>query len=59
MPAYEIIHVRRDMPTPCKAIKWADTPEEAVEHLCSGSKKKGYLLKKVGVACEIKEIKEL
>ena len=47
------------MPKICEAIKHAHTGEEALKHLVTGSSKKGYKLKRSGVAIELVNIKEI
>ena len=47
------------MPSICKAIKHAHTEEEALKHLATGSRKKGYKLKRSGVSIELINIKEI
>ena len=47
------------MPKICEAIKHAHTGEEALKHLAAGSSKKGYKLKRSGVAIELVNIKEI
>jgi len=59
MPCYRITYTRRDMPSPCGAIKTAHTEDEAIKCLTTGSKNKGYKLKKTNVPITITNIKEL
>jgi len=59
MPCYRISYTRRDMPSPCGAIKTAHTEEEAIKCLTTGSKTKGYKLKKTNVPIKITQITEL
>ena len=59
MTCYKIAYTRRDMPNECGAIKHAHTEEEALKHLVTGSSKKGYKLKRSGVAIELVNIKEI
>ena len=47
------------MPKICEAIKHAHTEGEALKHLATGSSKKGYKLKRSGVAIELINIKEI
>jgi hypothetical protein len=47
------------MPSPCGAIKTAHTEEEAIKCLTTGSKNKGYKLKKTNVPITITNIKEI
>ena len=47
------------MPKTCEAIKHAHTGEEALAHLATGSSKKGYKLKRSGVAIELVNIKKV
>ena len=47
------------MPQICEAIKHAHTEEEALKHLATGSSKKGYKLKRGGVAIELVNIEEI
>jgi hypothetical protein len=47
------------MPNECGAIKHAHTGEEALKHLVTGSSKKGYKLKRSGVAIELLNIKKV
>ena len=47
------------MPNECGAMKHAHTKEEALKHLATGSSKKGYKLKRSGVAIELVNIKEI
>jgi len=47
------------MPSPCGAIKTAHTEEEAIKCLTTGSKNKGYKLKKTNVPITITDIKEI
>ena len=47
------------MPKTCESIKHAHTGEEALKHLVTGSSKKGYKLKRSGVAIELVNIKEI
>ena len=47
------------MPKICEAIKHAHTEGEALGHLATGSSKKGYKLKRSGVAIELVNIKEI
>jgi len=59
MTCYRISYTRRDMPNECGAIKHAHTGEEALKHLVTGSSKKGYKLKRSGVAIELINIKKV
>ena len=59
MPCYKITYTRRDMPSPCGAIKTAHTEDEAIKCLTTGSKNKGYKLKKTNVPITITDIKEI
>ena len=59
MTCYKIAYTRRDMPKICEAIKHAHTGEEALKHLVTGSSKKGYKLKRSGVAIKLVNIKEI
>ena len=59
MPCYRISYTRLDMPSPCGAIKTAHTEEEAIKCLTTGSKTKGYKLKKTNVPITITQITEL
>ena len=47
------------MPQLCEAIKHAHTGEEALKHLATGSSKKGYKLKRSGVAIKLVNIEEI
>ena len=47
------------MPQICGAIKYAHTEREALAHLATGSSKKGYKLKRSGVAIELINIKKV
>ena len=47
------------MPNECGAIKHAHTEGEALKHLATGSSKKGYKLKRSGVAIKLVNIKEI
>jgi len=47
------------MPNECEAIKHAHTGEEALKHLATGNSKKGYKLKRSGVAIELINIKKV
>ena len=47
------------MPQICEAIKHAHTREEALKHLATGNSKKGYKLKRSGVAIELVSIREI
>ena len=47
------------MPSECGAIKHAHTKEEALKHLATGNNKKGYKLKRSGVAIELVNIKKI
>ena len=47
------------MPKTCEAIKHAHTEGEALKHLATGSSKKGYKLKRSGVAIELVNIEEM
>ena len=47
------------MPKICEAIKHAHTGEEALKHLAAGSSKKGYKLKRSGVAIKLVNIEEI
>jgi len=59
MPCYRLTYTRLDMPSPCGAIKTAHTEEEAIKCLTTGSKTKGYKLKKTNVPITITQITEL
>jgi hypothetical protein len=59
MPCYRLTYTRLDMPSPCGAIKTAHTEEEAIKCLTTGSKSKGYKLKKTNVPITITNITEL
>ncbi len=59
MTCYKIVYTRRDMPNECGAIKHAHTKEEALKHLATGSSKKGYKLKRSGVAIKLVNIQEI
>ncbi len=59
MPCYRISYTRLDMPSPCGAIKTAHTEEEAIKCLTTGSKTKGYKLKRTNVPITITQITEL
>ena len=59
MTCYKIVYTRRDMPKTCEAIKHAHTEGEALKHLATGSSKKGYKLKRSGVAIELVNIEEM
>ena len=59
MTCYKIAYTRRDMPQICGAIKYAHTEREALAHLATGSSKKGYKLKRSGVAIELLNIKKV
>ena len=59
MPCYMITYTRMDMPSPCAALKTAHTQEEAIKCLTTGSKTKGYKLKKTNVPITITNITEL
>jgi hypothetical protein len=59
MPCYRITYTRLDMPSPCGAIKTAHTEDEAIKCLTTGSKTKGYKLKKTNVPITITNITEL
>ena len=59
MTCYKIAYTRRDMPQICGAIKYAHTQAEALAHLATGSSKKGYKLKRSGVAIELINIKKV
>ena len=59
MPCYKITYTRMDMPSPCSALKTAHTQEEAIKCLTTGSKTKGYKLKKTNVPITITQITEL
>jgi len=59
MPCYRISYTRLDMPSPCGSIKTAHTQEEAIKCLTTGSKTKGYKLRKTNVPITITEITEL
>ena len=59
MSCYKIAYTRRDMPQICEAIKHAHTEGEALKHLATGSSKKGYKLKRSGVAIELINIKKV
>ena len=50
MTCYSIFYTRKDMPNKCEAIKHAHTEEEALKHLATGTKKRGYKLKRSGVS---------
>jgi len=58
MPAYKILYLRKDMPIPCQAIKYAHTAKDAIACLCAGSETKGYKIKKTGVSITITDVKE-
>ena len=47
------------MPSECGAIKHAHTKEDALKHLVTGSSKKGYRLKRSGVAIKLIDIEEI
>jgi hypothetical protein len=47
------------MPQICEAIKHAHTGEEALKHLATGNSKKGYKLKRSGVAIKLINIEEI
>ena len=59
MPCYRITYTRLDMPSTCGSIKTAHTQEEAIKCLTTGSKTKGYKLKKTNVPITITKITEL
>ena len=59
MPCYRISYTRLDMPSPCGSIKTAHTEEEAIKCLTTGSKTKGYKLRKTNVPITITKITEL
>ena len=59
MPCYRISYTRLDMPSPCGSIKTAHSEEEAIKCLTTGSKTKGYKLKKTNVPITITQITEL
>jgi len=59
MPCYRISYTRLDMPSPCGSIKTAHTQEEAIKCLTTGSKTKGYKLRKTNVPITITKITEL
>jgi hypothetical protein len=59
MPCYQITYTRLDMPSPCSAIKTAHTQEEAIKCLTTGSKTRGYKLKKTNVPITITQIAKL
>ena len=59
MPCYRLTYTRLDMPSPRGAIKTAHTEEEAIKCLTTGSKTKGYKLRKTNVPITITEIKEI
>jgi len=59
MPCYRLTYTRLDMPSPCGAIKTAHTEDEAIKCLTTGSKTKGYKLKKTNVPITITNITEL
>tara|TARA_R100000654_G_scaffold50044_1_gene76272 strand:+ start:981 stop:1163 length:183 start_codon:yes stop_codon:yes gene_type:complete len=56
---YKITYTRLDMPGECGAIKHAHTKEEALKHLVTGNSKKGYKLKRSGVAIKLINIEEI
>lgn len=47
------------MPNKCRAMKHAHTKEEALKHLATGNSKKGYKLKRGGVAIKLVNIEEI
>ena len=47
------------MPNECGAMKHAHTKEEALKHLATGNSKKGYKLKRSGVAIKLVSIDEI
>ena len=47
------------MPNECGAMKHAHTKEEALKHLATGNSKKGYKLKRSGVAIKLVSIEEI
>jgi hypothetical protein len=47
------------MPKICEAMKHAHTEGEALKHLATGNSKKGYKLKRSGVAIKLINIKEI
>jgi hypothetical protein len=47
------------MPKICEAMKHAHTEREALKHLVTGSSKKGYKLKRSGVAIKLINIKKV
>ena len=59
MPCYRLTYTRLDMPSPCGAIKTAHSEDEAIKCLTTGSKTKGYKLKKTNVPITITQITEL
>jgi len=59
MPCYRLTYTRLDMPSPCGAIKTAHSEDEAIKCLTTGSKTKGYKLKKTNVPIKITKITEL
>ena len=59
MTCYKIAYTRKDMPNRCEAIKHAHTEEEALKHLATGNRKRGYKLKRSGVSIEVLAIKEV
>lgn len=59
MPAYQIHYSRKDMPSRCTAIKFANTEKDALSMLCTGSEKKGFRLAKAGVIITDVTIKEI
>lgn len=59
MPCYQITYTRKDMPEPCKALKFAHDPQSAIKLLCTGTEKKGFRLTRSGVLVEDVEVKEI
>ena len=59
MTCYRIVYTRQDMPNECGAMKHAHTKEEALKHLATGNSKKGYKLKRSGVAIKLVSIEEI
>ncbi len=47
------------MPKTCEAMKHAHTEGQALKHLVTGNSKKGYKLKRSGVAIELINIKKI
>jgi hypothetical protein len=59
MAAYNISYNRKDMPTRCAAMKFANTENEALEFIFKGKVKDGKAINHRGVLCTDIVVKEI